>query len=52
MRLVVLNLSQGTDSADLLGGFRPVEARDALAPLLPAFNDLVPRTFPKVGGGP
>lgn len=39
--LVVLNLSQQTDSSDLLGGFRPVEARDALAPLLPAFNDLV-----------
>ena len=40
-RLVVLNLSQQTDSSDLLGGFRPVEARDALAPLLPAFSDLV-----------
>ena len=39
--LVVLNLSQQTDSSDLLGGFRPVEARDALAPLLPAFSDLV-----------
>jgi midasin (ATPase involved in ribosome maturation) len=38
---VVLNLSQQTDSSDLLGGFRPVEARDALAPLLPAFSDLV-----------
>lgn len=39
--LVVLNLSQQTDSSDLLGGFRPVEARDALGPLLPAFSDLV-----------
>jgi midasin len=25
MELVVLNLSQQTDSSDLLGGFRPVE---------------------------
>jgi len=44
-KLVVLNLSQQTDSSDLLGGFRPVEARDALAPLLPAFADLVTRTW-------
>lgn len=42
--LVVLNLSQQTDSSDLLGGFRPVEARDALGPLLPAFNDLVSKS--------
>lgn len=32
--LVVLNLSQQTDSSDLLGGFRPVQPRDALLPLL------------------
>ena len=44
-KLVVLNLSQQTDSSDLLGGFRPVEARDALAPLLPVFSSLVSRTW-------
>ncbi len=33
-KLVVLNLSQQTDSSDLLGGFRPVQPRDALLPLL------------------
>ena len=32
--LTVLNLSQQTDSSDLLGGFRPVQPRDALLPLL------------------
>lgn len=42
---MVLNLSQQTDSSDLLGGFRPVEARDALAPLLPVFSSLVARTW-------
>ena len=31
---MVLNLSQQTDSSDLLGGFRPVQPRDALLPLL------------------
>ncbi len=41
-RLVVLNLSQQTDSADFLGGFRPMEPREALLPLLNAFQ---------VGGG-
>ena len=37
-RLVVLNLSQQTDSADFLGGFRPIEPREALLPLLNAFQ--------------
>ena len=36
--LVVLNLSQQTDSADLLGGFQPVEPRHALLPLLDHFQ--------------
>ena len=45
--LVVLNLSQHTDSSDLLGGFRPVEARHSLVPLLPAFYDLVQQTWPR-----
>ena len=46
-KLVVLNLSQHTDSSDLLGGFRPVEARHSLAPLLPAFYSLVQGTWPR-----
>ena len=42
---MVLNLSQQTDSADLLGGFRPVQARDAVLPLLDRLCDLVQRTW-------
>ena len=37
-RLVVLNLSQQTDSSDFVGGFRPVDARSALNPLLNTFR--------------
>lgn len=36
-----------TDSGDLLGGFKPVEARDALGPLLQPFMDLTRRTWAK-----
>lgn len=35
---MVLNLSQQTDSADFLGGFRPMEPREALLPLLNTFQ--------------
>eukprot|EP00198_Chlamydomonas_reinhardtii_P014222 XP_001703559.1 predicted protein [Chlamydomonas reinhardtii] len=44
-KLVSFNLSQQTDSSDLLGGFKPVEPRDALAPLLPTFMGLIRRTW-------
>eukprot|EP00887_Chlorella_sp_A99_P000601 scaffold17.g601.t1 len=44
-RLVVLNLSQQTDSSDLLGGFRPVQPADAVLPLLDRFADMVRRTW-------
>ncbi|EFJ44763.1 hypothetical protein VOLCADRAFT_121252, partial [Volvox carteri f. nagariensis] len=44
-QLVSFNLSQQTDSSDLLGGFKPVEPRDALAPLLPTFTSLIRRTW-------
>jgi hypothetical protein len=37
--LVAFNLSQQTDSSDLLGGFKPVDARDALLPLLQVGRD-------------
>ncbi|KAL3144110.1 hypothetical protein ABBQ32_003901 [Trebouxia sp. C0010 RCD-2024] len=46
-KLVVLNLSQQTDSSDLIGGFKPVEARDALLPLLDSFQRLVRQTWAK-----
>lgn len=42
-KLVVLNLSQQTDSSDLLGGFRPVQPAEAVLPLLDRFADLVRR---------
>jgi len=44
---VVLNLSQQTDSSDLVGGFKPVEPRDALLPLLDTFQRLVRLTWSK-----
>ena len=44
---MVLNLSQHTDSSDLLGGFRPVDARHSVTPLLPGFYALVQRTWPR-----
>ena len=46
-KLVVLNLSQQTDSSDLIGGFKPVEPRDALLPLLDTFQRLVRQTWSK-----
>ena len=45
-RLVVLNLSQQTDSSDFIGGFRPVEARAALNPLLGTFQARLPALKP------
>lgn len=44
-KLVVLNLSQQTDSSDLLGGFRPVQPHDALRPLLGQIQTLFQRTW-------
>jgi midasin len=41
----VLNLSQQTDSADLLGGFKPVDLRMLCAPLKEQFETLFPKTF-------
>ncbi len=46
-QLVVFNMSQQTDSSDLLGGFRPVEPQDALRPLLDPFLSLMRRTWTK-----
>ncbi|KAL2649174.1 hypothetical protein R1flu_017302 [Riccia fluitans] len=46
MPLVVLNLSQQSDSVDLLGGYKPVEARNVCIPLFETFNILFRETFP------
>ncbi|CAN6468645.1 unnamed protein product [Victoria cruziana] len=46
MPLTVLNLSQQTDVADLLGGFKPVDSNSLCITLLKEFNDLFSRTFP------
>ena len=45
--MVVLNLSQQTDSSDLLGGFRPVPAGKQILKLLTVFQDLFNSTFTK-----
>jgi midasin len=43
--LVALNMSQQTDSSDLLGGFKPVGVGEALLPLLEPFGELLRRTW-------
>ncbi|CAH9088613.1 unnamed protein product [Cuscuta europaea] len=44
-KLVVLNLSQQSDVADLLGGFKPIDARFVCFPLYKEFVNLFARTF-------
>lgn len=44
-RLVALNLSQQTESSDLLGGFKPVDARVLALELYSRFLDLFITTF-------
>ncbi|CAG8469891.1 6305_t:CDS:10 [Ambispora leptoticha] len=43
--LVVVNLSQQSDSSDLLGGFKPVDAKVLATPLKEEFDVLFERTF-------
>ncbi|KAI9498450.1 P-loop containing nucleoside triphosphate hydrolase protein [Zychaea mexicana] len=43
--LVVVNLSQQSDSSDLLGGFKPVEGKILAMPLKEMLEDLFERTF-------
>ncbi|KAJ4957407.1 hypothetical protein NE237_024518 [Protea cynaroides] len=43
--LTVLNLSQQSDVADLLGGFKPTDARFVCIPLYNEFQELFSRTF-------
>ncbi|KAJ7552529.1 hypothetical protein O6H91_06G059200 [Diphasiastrum complanatum] len=44
--LVVLNLSQQSDSTELLGGYKPVEAQGTCLLLLEKFSNLFALTFP------
>lgn len=41
------NMSQQSDSADLLGGFKPIELRLLCAPLKSQFERLFGKTFSK-----
>ncbi|KAJ1979967.1 AAA ATPase midasin [Dimargaris verticillata] len=44
-QLHVVNLSQQSDSSDLLGGFKPVDARVVVRPLKEQFEQLFEQTF-------
>ncbi|KAH6928548.1 hypothetical protein HPB50_016885 [Hyalomma asiaticum] len=43
--LVVLNMSQQSDSSDLLGGFKPVDIKLLLSPVREKFEELFSATF-------
>lgn len=44
-KLTVINMSQQTESTDLLGGFRPVTVQIIARPILDQFQDLFERSF-------
>ena len=44
-RLIVVNVSQQTESSDLLGGFKPVDPRTVAVQLKDTFEGLFERTF-------
>ncbi|KAJ1918062.1 AAA ATPase midasin [Mycoemilia scoparia] len=44
-KLVIVNLSQQSDSSDLLGGFKPVDAKTLVVPLKEEFDGLFEKTF-------
>jgi midasin len=44
-KLVPFNLSQQSESGDLLGGFKPVNARSMIVPLKEEFDDLFSASF-------
>ncbi|KAK8664402.1 hypothetical protein V6N13_084194 [Hibiscus sabdariffa] len=48
-KLTVLNLSQQSDVADLLGGFKPMDARSICVPLYNEFKFLFSRAFSMKG---
>ncbi|XP_061423759.1 LOW QUALITY PROTEIN: midasin [Lethenteron reissneri] len=43
--LRVINMNQQSDTADLLGGYKPVDARRLVTPLREAFEELFARSF-------
>ena len=46
-KLNVINMSQQSDIADLLGGFKPVDVRETVRPILEAFVELFVDTYSK-----
>ncbi|PWA02130.1 hypothetical protein BB558_001727 [Smittium angustum] len=44
-KLAVVNLSQQSDSSDLLGGFRPIDTKTVAVPLKDSFDDLFTKSF-------
>ncbi|XP_011610045.2 midasin isoform X2 [Takifugu rubripes] len=44
-RLRVVNMNQQSDTADLLGGYKPVDQKQILLPLLEAFEELFSQTY-------
>uniref|UniRef100_A0A3Q4MRM4 Midasin n=1 Tax=Neolamprologus brichardi TaxID=32507 RepID=A0A3Q4MRM4_NEOBR len=44
-RLRVVNMNQQSDTADLLGGYKPVDIKQILLPLREAFEDLFSQTY-------
>lgn len=44
-KLRVVNLSQQTESGDLLGGYKPIEMRTIMVPIKEIFDDLFTETF-------
>ncbi|KZV19144.1 midasin [Dorcoceras hygrometricum] len=50
-KLTVLNLSQQSDVADLLGGFKPVDARVVCIPLYQEFENLFTHSFSSKDNG-
>ena len=44
-RLTVVNLSQQSEAGDLLGGYKPLNARSLAVPMKEEFDDLFERTF-------
>ncbi|KAI8927583.1 hypothetical protein BC831DRAFT_533163 [Entophlyctis helioformis] len=51
-KLVVINMSQQSDSTDLLGGFKPVDALLLAAKVKEDFDELFARTFSVKTNGP
>ncbi|KAI9762204.1 MAG: hypothetical protein M4579_000527 [Chaenotheca gracillima] len=44
-KLVAVNLSQQSESADLIGGFKPISTRSLIMPMKDEFDDLFQLTF-------